>query len=346
MKKLLYLACVLILFESCRVDSNREQNVQVEQQILSGDYMGQPIPGKVAQLFAPEIISNGLSNRDVAITQDGKEMYFGMHNADFTFSTIIVIKEINGIWTKPEVVSFATNPNFIYLEPALSPDDNKLFFLSNQPKNIDDKIGDEDIWVVDRTENGWGQPYNLDAPINTNDKEFYPSLTKDGTMYFTRQKVGERESLIYRSQLVDGIYQEPELLPEQINCGAGRFNVSVAPDESYVIVPAYGIEGGLGGVDYYIVFNNFDGTWAEPINMGETINSPTGNEWSMYVSPDMKYFFFMATKKMQEEKYPNQLSVQYFETLANKPENGHSDIYWISTEIVEELRQKAFQVKK
>ncbi|MCU4175385.1 hypothetical protein [Carboxylicivirga sp. N1Y90] len=339
MKKILLVASAIALFlGACSVQDEKE--VKSNHPKLSGPYMGQKLPGKKAQIFAPGIVSNGLSNRDVAITQDGKEMYFGMHNVDFTFSTIVVSKEVNGVWTQPEVVAFASNPKYIYLEPALSQDDNKLFFLSNQPKNQVDTISDEDIWVVDRASDGWGEPYNLGAPINTNDKEFYPSITEDGTMYFTREKEGQRKSAIYRSRLLDGVYQEPELLPEQINCGAGRFNVSVAPDESYVIVPAFGLKDGLGGVDYYIVFNNFDGTWTEPINMGETINSSTGNEWSLYVTPDMKYFFFMATKKMQKNNYPDRLSCEFFESLAQQPENGHSDIYWISSEIVDELRQK------
>ena len=44
---------------------------------------------------------------------------------------------------------------------------------------------------------------------------------------------------------------ETELLPEQVNCGANRFNAFVSPDESFVIVPAAGMEDAYDGVDYY-----------------------------------------------------------------------------------------------
>jgi hypothetical protein len=305
--------------------------------VLKGPYLGQKPPGLTPEIFAPGIISNGLPNRDVAISPDGNEMYFGLHTPDFKYSTIIVTKQIDGVWTTPEVVSFASDPRYVYLEPALSFDGKKLFFLSNMPKDSTDNPGEEDIWVVDKINNEWGEPYNLGEPVNSAGKEFYPSLTEDGTIYFTRTETGQRTHCIYRSRLVDGKYTIPEELPEQVNCGTNRFNAYIAPDESYIVVPAVGVEGGLGGVDYYIVFRNEDDSWQEPVNMGPKINSPTGAEWSFYISPDKKYIFYMATKGLPEEKLPESLSLEFFLNLSSMPQNGNSDIYWIDAKIIEEL---------
>lgn len=307
---------------------------------LEGPYLGQKTPEITPEIFAPGIISNGQSNRDVAISPDGKEMYFGLHNSNFSYATIITTQQINGVWTKPEVVSFATDPRYYYLEPALSYDGNKMFFLSNLPKDSIDKPGDQDIWVVDRTKNGWGKPYNLGEPINTTGSEFFPSLTQDGTIYFCRAEAGERIHYIYKSKLVNGKYSTPEKLPEQVNCGINRFNAYVAPDESYIVVPAAGMKDSFGGVDYYIVFQKDDGSWEEPINMGPKINSSTGAEHSLYVSPDHKYIFFMATKGLTEDHQPKKLSVDFFNTLLISPQNGNSDIYWIDAKIIDELKAK------
>ena len=63
-----------------------------------------------------------------------------------------------------------------------------------------EKEGNEDIWVVDRIGKSWGKPYNLGEPICTEDAEFFPSLTNDGTMYFTRQFKGGNTNIIYRSK--------------------------------------------------------------------------------------------------------------------------------------------------
>ena len=46
-----------------------------------------------------------------------------------------------------------------------------------------------------------------------------------------------------RSRFVDGAYAEPELLGPEVNCGSNRFNVFVAPDESFAIVPDVGHYG-------------------------------------------------------------------------------------------------------
>ncbi len=152
---------------------------------------------------------------------------------------------------------------------------------------------------MDREGDAWGEPYNLGPPVNSDAPEYYPSVTADGTLYFTRE--GEdRVSSTYRSRLVDGVYTEPELLPPQVNCGTNRFNVFVAPDETFVIVPAMGREDSLGGVDYYVVFRSDDDTWSEPINLGPTINQPAGREWSASLSPDGKYLFFMSSRSDEE----------------------------------------------
>ena len=56
---------------------------------LTGDYLGQSVPGDSAVLFAPGIISTGLANRDVAISPDGNEIYIGVTLGTYS-STIAV----------------------------------------------------------------------------------------------------------------------------------------------------------------------------------------------------------------------------------------------------------------
>jgi hypothetical protein len=343
MKTILSIFAIAIFAASLTSCDQKEaiENQKPEFPELTGPYMGQKLPGTEAVLFAPGIISNGQFNRDVAITPDGKEMYFGLHSAGFKYSTIICTKEVNGKWTKPEVASFAKDPRYVHLEPALSYDGNKLLFLSNMPKDSTDNPADEDIWVVDRQKDGnWGEPYNLGAPINTENSEFYPSLTKDGTIYFNRRQNGERVEYIYRSRLVDGVYQTAEKLPEQVNCGANRFNAFIAPDESFIIVPTIGMKDGMGGVDYYIVFRNDDNTWQEPINMGPSINTAVGTGWSASLSPDQRYLFFMASREMPKENQPKELSTNFFENLLTMPQNGSADIYWIDAKFIEDLKPK------
>ena len=286
----------------------------------------------------PGVVSTGMFTRDMAITPDGKEIYFCVSIGNYTYATILCTKEVNGEWLPPEIVSFSGGPGVMDFEPALSVDGSRLFFLSNRPHG-DEPVGDQDIWVVDRTPDGWSTPQNLGAPVNTDGGEFFPSLTSNGTLYFTRNKKGSGLNQIYRSKWEYGAFQEPELLPEQVNCGTNRFNAFVAPDESYMIVPATGMADAFDGVDYYLVFRDLKDRWSEPVNLGENVNIDNARGWSPYVSPDGRFFFFMATRTNEIEQAD--WSYNHLIELNNSPGNGNADIYWVDAGFIEKMKEKA-----
>ncbi len=305
---------------------------------LSGDYLGQGLPDDSARFFAPGIVSAGMSVRDIAISPEGNEIYFSLMIGGYSYSSILVCKRTEGKWTAPEITPFCSDPENLYLEPAMSLDGNKLFFLSNMAKG-GGPAGNQDIWYVERTVSGWSEPMNLGEPVNTEDSEFYPSLTREGHLYFTRARKGSQLNMIYRSRLLNGRFQEPELLPEQVNCGINRFNAFISPDEDYLIIPAAGMDDSFGGVDYYIVFRTDNDQWSEPLNMGPEINSEAMREWSAYVSRDNEVLFFMSDRLTGIG--PDQWSYQGLSELHNNPGNGNPCIYWISAGIIDELREKA-----
>jgi len=335
MKKLLLICCLMISSAVNLLSADKDFSP------LTGPYLGQKPPGMIPELFAPGIVSSELNTRDVAITPDGKEIYFCVNLADFTFATILVTREVNGLWTRPEVMEQMENPGYWSIEPCISADGKKFFFMSNRPdKTKNETKGDPDIWVMDRIGDKWGEPYNLGMPVNTESAETYPSVTREGTLYFTRMDDKAKVEYIYRSHLLNGNYQEPEKLPVQVNSGRTQFNASIAPDESYIIVPVYGRKDSLGSIDYYIVFRNMDDSWSEPVNMGPVINTADGNEYSSSVSPDGKYLFFMSSRILPKEEWPEKLTAAILRSLHANLGNGNSSIYWISTQIIDELRPK------
>ncbi len=231
------------------------------------------------------------------------------------------------------------DPHVLNFEPCISPDGKKFYFLSTRPDPAkNEKAGDQDIWSMDRQGSGWGQPYNLGGPVNTDLGEFFPSVTRDGTLFFTRTEKDGRMNFIYRSRWKEGRFQEPEKLPPQVNCGPNQYNAFIAPDESYIIVPVFGRKDGRGGTDYYVVFRNPDDTWSEPVNMGDKINTAGGAEFSPYVSPDGKYFFFMSSRFLPEEKWPAKLSYGDLRKAFRGMPNGSSAIYWADARVIESLR--------
>ncbi len=214
-------------------------------------------------------------------------------------ASILSTRFKDGVWSKPEVASFSGNSHYADLEPALSPDGEKLFFYSTRPVHSG-AANSQDIWVVHRQGDHWSEAKNVGAPINTPAAEFFPSVTNGGTLYFCRADSVTRLHAIFRSRLVNGEYQEPQRLGEEVNSGRSQFNAWVSPDESRLIVPVAGNSENIGGVDYWLCLRDAFDVWSEPLNLGTVVNDGSGQSWSPYVSPDEKLFFFMSSRQSNQ----------------------------------------------
>lgn len=309
-----------------------------------GPYLGQKAPGLKPELFAPGFVSTGIFERDVAMTPDGREFYF---SAGFrAITTIMVTRLVNGAWTVPEVASFATDPAYFYMEPCVSYDGRRIFFLTTRPRAGQAPKpgwGNNSIWAADRNADGtWGEPYDLGPPINGSDLTYFPSITRDGTLYFSRAKAAGKDSAIYRSRLDGGRFQEPERLADSVN-GAGLiYNAFVAPDESYLIAGVDGREDATTPkkANYYVFFRNADGTWTSGTNLGQAVNDPANTQHSPYVSPDGRYFFF-SSNAPAEPAAPSLKGLTHARLveLNSSPRNGNSDVYWVDARVIQELRR-------
>jgi hypothetical protein len=174
--------------------------------------------------------------------------------------------------------------------------------------------------------------------VNSAAGEFYPSLTTDGSLYFTRGMADGR-SLVFRSRFVDGSYTEPEQLPAEVNSVDQQFNAFIAPDESYLIFCAAGREDAVGRADYYISFRDQEDHWTGPIPMGERFNSVDSTARSMSLSPDGRFLFFSSNRKIQEGGVEAaDSSYAAMKSGLTTPGNGAMDIYWVDATVLEELR--------
>jgi ketosteroid isomerase-like protein len=310
---------------------------------LTGPYVGQKPPGAVPEPFAPGFVCTGMSERDVVITPDGREFYFGVLTGRVT--TIMVTHLEDGHWTEPQVAPFASDLRYFHLEPCLSADGKRVLFLDTRPTAGEEaKPGwaNQNIFAADRREDGgWGDPYDLGPPINSPDDEFFPSLTRDGTLYFTRSRSGSGKPVIVRSRLVGGRYQAPDTLPSPVNGQGAPYNAFISPDESYLIACVEGRGDGSepGGAQYFIFFRDAGDRWSEGVSLGQTVRPVGGNAGSPYVSPDGLYLFFGSTKSRELPVTPETpLTLRALRDAYSRTRNGNSDIYWVSASFLDTLR--------
>jgi hypothetical protein len=309
-------------------------------------YLGQTPPGAVPQVFAPGIVNAGLFTRDLAMTPDGREIYFCVILGQYKLSNIVFCRFENGRWSAPQVVPGLDQPGVHYAEPHISADGQKFFFVSNHPvagKEADES--DYDIWIMERRGAGWGEPRNLGAPVNTAGGEYFPTTTADGTLYYTGPDAGGRGNAIYRSLRVDGQYAAPERMPAQVNAGKARYNAWFSPDGGLAIVPVWGLPDSPNGCDYYAVFRNADGSWSAPVNLGAAVNTVDSDEYSASLSADGKYLFFMSARMPSRESMPARLTYEYITGLQRGAPNGNPAIYWVEAAFIEKLRPIKDKVK-
>ena len=235
--------------------------------------------------------------------QDLTEFFYSVSDQDKSETRHMQLKD--GQWTAPETILVADR--WGYNDPFLSPDEQRLYVISLQPHNGEGEPKDYDIWYVKRQVDGWSQPINAGAPINSKANEYYISFTVDGAMYFSSNR-GDGNFDIYRAPYENGIFTEAIRLGSAVNTAHYEADVFVDPRERYLIFAANRPEG-LGRGDLYISFREADGSWTPSKNMGEAINSP-GHELCPYVSPDGQYLFYTSRE----------------------------DIYWVHTDILETLR--------
>jgi hypothetical protein len=320
-------------------------------------YLREPRPGNTPRMFAPGRISDAMSNRDMAISPSGKELFYTIQSDNGQVSMVLYCHWTGGAWSKPEVAPFSGKYND--LEPAFSYDGNTMFFASNRPVGVPAEAGpiraegagaaagttraetaageravapakkDYDIWMVKRRGEKWGQPVRLDTVINTEKDEFYPSVARNGNLYFTRvMEHGKGKEDIAVSEWKDGRYQEAYSLPGGVNTEHYEFNAFVDPDEQFLLFSSFGRKDDIGGGDLYLSYKNAQGEWAEAVHLDSTINSTT-LDFSPYVSLDKKYLFFTSSRMKAGPPFAPPLNFERLRGLLDGPGNGLNDIYWV-----------------
>jgi len=275
-------------------------------------YLGQMPPTSTPKVFAPGLISkNNESEFGSVFNKDCTEFYYGV---DVNGKAEILYAKLAGEnWSEPKVL--LSHDKYSLNDPFLSPDENRLYFISNKALQSDDVKVDYDIWYIKREGKKWNPKLiNAGSNINTNKNEYYMSFTKDGSMYFSSNKNAEENKQhnfnIYSSEFKNGTFQKPKLLGDSINTNAYEADVFVSPDESYVIFCSIRKEG-YGKGDLYISFKDGAGNWSRAKNMGEVINTKD-HELCPFVTKDGKYLFYTSNK----------------------------DLYWVDTDIINQLKKE------
>lgn len=117
---------------------------------------------------------------------------------------IYVTKRQGAEWSEPERVILFEADTIAVGHPAISPDENTLYFVTEMPGGK----GGKDIWYSTQESGKWGRPKNLGDEINTSGDEVFPYVHQDGTLYFSSDGHEGMGGLdIFSAKKVDGQWE-------------------------------------------------------------------------------------------------------------------------------------------
>lgn len=136
----------------------------------------------------PEPVSGGVNTAydegACCFTPDGREMYLTQCTTDPSYpryAQIVKSNRSDAAWGKATEVKLINDTLSSYAHPAISPDGEWLYFVSDMPGGK----GGLDIWRIRLTQAGLGGVENLGSPINTEGNESFPTFRPNGDFYFS-----------------------------------------------------------------------------------------------------------------------------------------------------------------
>lgn len=137
---------------------------------------------------SPVAVEGGLNSEyeegACCFSPDGQTMYLTRctFDADYPrYAEIYTSSRSDASWSTPQRLQISKDTLSSYAHPAVSPDGQWLYFVSDMPGGL----GGTDIWRVALTEHGLGGVENLGAPINTAGNEMFPTFRPNGEFYFS-----------------------------------------------------------------------------------------------------------------------------------------------------------------
>ncbi len=215
----------------------------------------------ITSSFSDDLNTAEVHESNAVFSKDAKTVYFTRNNFqdgkkvrdDERITHLQIFKAVFDDkykeWSNIEPLSINAD-TYSVMHPALSPDERTLYFSSDMPGGA----GDYDLYSVAINADGsLGEPQNLGPEINTDQREQFPFVSANGTLYFSSNGHPGFGSLdVFASKVENGGFGKPDNIGLPVNSGFDdfAFYIDDRTTEGYV---ASNRPGGKGDDDIYAI---------------------------------------------------------------------------------------------
>jgi len=234
-----------------------------------------------------------------------------MMNEVISINAKILSKEKNKNYT-PKVAknlpqnikktNLGSNVNTIYSEisPFISADGKTLYFSRrSSPENTGGENDRDEIYYSELQADGsWGKAKNIGKPLNNTGPNFIISVTPDnntalvGGVYKSDGSFGG--SGISLSERGENGWQMPKKVEIKNHYNKSKYVSYNLSADGKTLLMAVQRDDSRGNLDLYVAFLQEDGTFSEPKNLGNTINT-FAYESNPFLAPDGITLYFATS---------------------------------------------------
>lgn len=215
--------------------------------------------------------------------------------------TSLEINLISGLeyTEKPVSLGEGVNSEYDEMTPIITADGKTLYFSRKfHPNNVGGASDLEDAYYSEFKEGKWQTAKNVGKPINNHGPNAVHSISPDGNtmllMNLYETNGNPRGQGLSESHKTTSGWSVPQQFKIRQYYNKSGFNEFFLSSNEKILILAIERDGTNGGRDLYVSFNEGEGIWSQPKNMGRTLNTE-GTEMSPFLAPDGVTLYFSST---------------------------------------------------
>ena len=226
----------------------------------------------------------------------------------FSVSLLVVQNSLLTAQNKPESIGSAVNTEYSELNPVMSPDGKTLYFgRKNHPQNkfgmagTEQIAGSQDIWYSESLMGAWTTARRMSESLNRDQYNTIYSVSPDGQTilvkgaYVNGQYETRGFSIAKKSATGWEVPKKMEI-PKYEKLSRGKNEYGYLSNDGKVLLMAFSEKKNSDEDDIYASFLEKDGSWSEPMNLGDDVNT-NFTETTPFLAADGKTLYISSNRE-------------------------------------------------